>query len=239
MSHGPGTIGIPGAELARYMSFTVSLASTVQPEGTQLCVCTSASVVDNLNSIVGDMRPEDEWLWLIGDDHCWDPEALERLLDAREECGADILVPLVCRRNPPWDLVLFKREVGADGRGLPQFEPYRYDEIPESGTFPIAAGGTAGMLIGREVLDAIGEPWFGSTDGVVLNEDLAFCQRAREAGGTIMGCADVSIGHLGTYRVWPKRRGTEWGTYTDFNAIGSGHMDLFLAGGPRERARAV
>lgn len=236
---GAGTIGVACGELARYTAFTMSLATTEQPLGTRLSIVTSASVVDNLNEIVRDLRDEDEWLWLIGDDHCWEPETLLRLLAVREEYGADIVVPLVCRRNPPWDLVLYKRQTGTDENGYPIWEAYGYDELPESGAFPVAAGGTAGMLIGREILDSLGDPWFGSTDGIVLNEDLWFCHRARAAGATIVATADVAIGHIGTYRVFPFRRGETWGTYTDFAAIGSGRQSLFLAGGPRETARAV
>lgn len=238
MTWPPGTIGVGCGELARYTAFTLSLATTVQPDGTNLVIVTSASIVDNLNAIVRSMRDHDEWLWLVGDDHCWEQDTLIRLLATMDATGAEIVVPLVCRRNPPWDLVLAGEQTGTED-GYPVYRMLRYDELPAAGTVEVVASGNAGMLIARGLLDRLGDPWFGSTSGTVLNEDFWFCHRARDAGAVIVADVEVTMGHIGTYRVWPFRRGDTWGTYTDFAAVGEGHMELFLEGGPRERARAV
>jgi len=75
--------------------------------------------------------------------------------------------------------------------------------------FPVDAAGSAGMLIKREVLDEMGDPWFYSTKdtegrGVVLNEDVTFCTRARhEHGFTVYASADSTMGHIGIYNVRP------------------------------------
>lgn len=239
MTWPPGTIGVGCGELARYTAFTMSLATTEQPDGTRLAIVTSASVVDNLNAIVRDMRPDDHWLWLVGDDHCWEPDTLTKLLDTMEHEDAQVVVPLCARRNPPWDLVIYRDETGTDENGYPIWQPYRYDELPAEGVIDVAAAGTAGMLVRRDLLDELGDPWFGSTAGTVLNEDLWFCKRATDLGARIVADTAVRIGHIGTYRVWPHLRGEVWGTYTDFAAVGDGKQSLFLAGGPRETARAA
>jgi hypothetical protein len=36
-------------------------------------------------------------------------------------------------------------------------------------------------------------------DGDHLSEDYAFCQRVREAGMTVMGLADMPVGHVGRH----------------------------------------
>lgn len=236
MSHGPGTIGVGCGELARFTAFTVSLAATVQPEGTQLSVFTSASIVDNNNGVCRSMRPDDEWLWLLGDDHAWDPSLLIGLLDVMADSGAGVVVPLVCRRNPPWDLVTYKAEVVRDGDDRPWWEPFQWGELPETGWFEIAAAGNAGMLIRRDVLDELGDPWFCGSDGVTLNEDVLFCKRARELGHRIVASADHVMGHIGIHRIWPHRKDGRWGTLTDWSVAG-GNAPLFLPGGPREYAR--
>src|SRR5262249_50864063 len=147
-----------------------------------LAVMASASVVENLNQIVRQLRDEDEWLWILGDDHVWPQDTLMRLLGAMDENPEiDVLVPLVVKRNPPWHLVLF-HEAGAYEDGLPRWRPYEWEEVPEAGPFEVDAAGNAGMLVRRGVLDAIGDPWFRSSGGVVLNEDVMFCRAAREHG---------------------------------------------------------
>jgi hypothetical protein len=234
----PGTIALPTAEIGRFTMFTVSLAGTRQPPDTNLSIMASASVTENLNAVIRHLRDEDEWVWILGDDHVWEHDCLVRLLQAMEEnLDADIIVPLVVKRNPPWHLVVFK-EAGIHHDGLPRWRPYQWDEIPASGVFEVDAAGSAGMLVRREVLDRMGDPWFRSTGGVILNEDVTFCADARELGFRIFASADVTMGHLGIFNVRPVRRDGRWGAMTEFSSAEEQFRHLFMPDA-EEHATAV
>jgi hypothetical protein len=229
LSDAPGTIALPTSEIGRFAMFTVSLAGTRQPERTHLQVMASASVTENLNQIIRQLRDEDEWVWILGDDHVWRSDCLTGLLEALDDNPeADIVVPLVTRRNPPWQLVLF-HEAGSYDDGMPKWQPYGWDEIPEAGQFEVDAAGSAGMLIRRPVLDAIGDPWFESSGQVILNEDVVFCLKARALGFRIFASADQSMGHLGIFNVRPMRRDDgRWGALTEFSAAEEQFRHLFM-----------
>ena len=103
LADSPGTIALPTHEMGRFLLFTISLSGTNQPPGCFLNASASASVTENLNKIMGDIRDEDAWVWIMGDDHCWNNSALVdmlRTMDRHPEI--DVLVPLVTKRNPPW-----------------------------------------------------------------------------------------------------------------------------------------
>jgi hypothetical protein len=236
LSESPGTIALPTSEIGRFAMFTVALAGTRQPPNTHLSVMASASVVENLNHVIRQLRDEDEWVWILGDDHVWESDCLMRLLETMDEHPeADILVPLVAKRNPPWHLVLFK-DAGWHEDGMPAWMPFRWDEIPETGVFEVDAAGSAGMVVRREVLDRIGDPWFKSSGGVILNEDVMFCAQAREEGFRVFATADVTMGHLGIFNVRPMRRDGRWGALTEFSSPEEQFRHIFM---PAEDAHPV
>jgi hypothetical protein len=213
----PGTIAVPTSEIGRFALFTSSLAGTWRPDGTQISMMASASVTQNLNQIISDMDDEKRWCWIVGDDHAWENDCLTRMLavmDATPE--ADILVPLVTKRNPPWHLVAF-RSAGTHEDGMPAWKPVEWEDVPDEGTFEIDAAGSAGMLIRRELLDMIGDPWFESSAGVILNEDVYFCRKATDRGARIFATADVTMAHIGVFNVRPFRREERWGAMTEFS----------------------
>lgn len=229
LSDAPGTIALPSSEIGRFLLFTVCLAGTRQPAGTNLDVEASASVVENLNHSIRNLRDEDAWLWILGDDHVWQNDCLTNLLEIMDEHPEiDILVPLVVKRNPPWHLVLFHEAGVYPDNGLPRWQPYTWEEIPESGVFPVDAAGSAGMLIRREVLNAVGDPWFENTGTVILNEDVNFCMKARELGHTVYATADVTMGHLGIFNVRPLRRNGRWGALTEFSSPEEQFRHLYM-----------
>lgn len=216
--------------------FTVSLAATKQPANTNLTVMASASVVENLNQAIRQLRDIDEWIWILGDDHVWESDCLMHLLAAMDgNPNADIMVPLVTKRNPPWHLVIFHDAGMTDG--IPSWLPYTWEEIPEQGVFEIDAAGNAGMVIRREVLDEMGDPWFESHANI-LNEDVMFCQAARLRGFKVFACADTTMGHLGIFNVRPVRHNGRWGALTEFSSAEEQFKHIFMPEA-EERAEAV
>jgi len=237
LSESPGTIALPISEIGRFTMFTVSLAATRQPADTNLTVMASASVVENLNHVIRQLRDEDEWVWIMGDDHVWQPDCLMRLLDTLDELPeADIVVPLVTKRNPPWHLVVFHEAGVYPDSGLPRWQPYTWEEIPDSGPFEIDAAGSAGMLVRREVLDVMGDPWFENSGHEILNEDVMFCMKARKLGFRIFATADVTMGHLGIFNVRPVRRGDRWGALTEFSTPEEQYRHLFMPDAEQQAA---
>jgi hypothetical protein len=229
MIDSPGTIALPTSEIGRFALFTVSLASTHQPDNTNLCVMASASVVENLNHTIRQIRDEDEWLWILGDDHVWPHDTLTTMLATMDQNPEiDILVPLVVKRNPPWHLVVFHEAGVYPGTGLPRWKPYGWDEIRTTGVCAVHAAGSAGMLIKREVLDTMGDPWFENSGQEILNEDVYFCMKARQAGFRVYATADATMGHLGIFNVRPMRRNGRWGALTEFSSPEEQFRHLFM-----------
>jgi hypothetical protein len=237
LADSPGTIALPTSEVGRFLMFTVSLASTNQPPGCFLNASASASVTENINSIFRQLREEDRWVWIMGDDHCWPRDTLVTMLqtlDAHPEI--DVLVPLVTKRNPPWHLVVFEEtgEVEEAYHDTPTFRPIAWQDVPPSGVFEVDAAGSAGMLLRREVIDTVADPWFYSTTdrdgrGVVLNEDVTFCTRIRhEHGFRIFAISDCVLGHLGIFNVRPYHNGERWGALTEFATTEDRFRHVFM-----------
>jgi len=223
------------AEIGRFAAFTMALCGTQQPPGCHLSIMASASVTENLNSSIRTMPDESEWMWILGDDHTWANDCLMQMLYILDDADhVDILVPLVLKRNPPFQPVVFHRDDSLmdprlpGSENMPTFRPYHWDELPASGLFEIDACGSAGMLVRRRVLDAMEEPWFRSTGGVILNEDVTFCLAARELGFHIYATADICMGHLGIFNVQLHQHEGRWMPKLGFSTNDEQYRDAFL-----------
>jgi GT2 family glycosyltransferase len=194
-----GTIIVPNPGMLRHIEFVRDLFRLDKPAGTEVVFPSSGSVVKNLNNAVRELHGE--WAWLQSDDHRFGPDLLNRLL-AHE---ADIVVPLVVKRSPPYGLVVGSETTVTDelsGRTYPAFVPLDQDALAGS-PFSVEMAGTAGMLIRRRVFDALGFPYFESTDGLYTNEDIEFCRRARAKGFEILCDPNARLGHIVSTPVWP------------------------------------
>ena len=146
-----------------------------------------------------------DWIWVMGDDHLFDPQLLNHLL-ARD---LDVVVPLVAKRMPPFEPVAFSR---LSDTGTHSYKKHTYATLPRSGVIEVPVVGTAGMLVRKHVLDKIGDPWFEAlmTGTKWVGEDVRFCERIREAGFKIHLDLDVSMGHIGYFAVWPRMIDGNW-----------------------------
>jgi len=190
-----GTIGILSGDLSRYADFSIALMHQQTPVGTKLIWTKGVDVVGNMNQMVRGMHGD--WLWILGDDHVFDPDLLVRLLHR----NVDVVVPLCLKRSPPYDPVVYSHQ---NDRG----EYVGYHDLPSSGLVEVHAAGSAGMLVRRTVLDALEDPVFESHGG--LNEDLTFCAKLRAAGFRIWCDTDAHLGHIGQVDVWPVFKDGEW-----------------------------
>jgi hypothetical protein len=222
---GPGSVIVPCQETARYHRFTISLCELVEPEGTQHVFGIGTSIVDNLNSAIRQLRPQDEWIWIIGDDHVFEPRTLIRLL----ERDADVIAPICTGRAPPFGLMHFAETLSnTEYRRRIQIE-----ELPDDGEpFEVEVTGSL-TLIKREVLEAVGDPWF-RTSAETYNEEFDFCDRVREVGFKVMVDPSVAVGHIGQVISYPQRRDGVWGLVLDFPGVG--RNQIFMPGGVRENS---
>lgn len=214
----PGTMAVVvGGDLARYHAFTLAMTRLRLPRGSNLVWARNLSISMALNDAIETMPPDHDWLWLMGDDHFFPDDMLFRLLQRMYEWDCKIVAPMCFKHSAPFEWVMYR--AGDDGT----LAAYRSDEVPQHGLFRVDACGSAGMLVRREVLDEMGSPWFKQTNEFVPNEDIVFCQRAKELGYDIWVDLDQPLGHVGTKVVTPffNENGGGWGITID---LGHGHL---------------
>ena len=193
----PGTIAVPTSGVPRYHEFWLSLNALEVPAGTRLALCASCDVVANWNTIIREQFTGD-WLWMMGDDHVFNPDILRRLLAHH----VDVVAPLTPRKREPYLPVVWKDLNPDTGK----FSLYSWHEISDfDGLTTVAGVGNAGMLVTRRVLDAIGDPWLksGRLTTANLTEDTWFCWEATQRGFPIFVDPSLLMGHLATVALWP------------------------------------
>jgi len=196
--HPPGTVIHCTTGYARCMSFFDSLNRLEVPNGTGFEKSVGTGVAAMMNGLTVNLRPEARWTWIIGDDHEFRADILKRLLIRAELFQCDVLVPLVCKKAPPFDSVLFD---------LKTTKPLDFMDLAESDEpQEVFAAGTAGMLVQNHVIEKImvnpdatgwARPFrigWGQPDA--SDEDVYFCHRIRECGFKIHVDPTVSMSHI-------------------------------------------
>lgn len=216
----PGTIGVlVGSDLARYHQFTLAMVEMWKPKGSTIHWARDLSIPMGLNQAIQSMPPEHEWVWLMGDDHYFQPDILYRMLWRAYDVGYNlpILAPLCFTHSAPFNWTM--RYVDEDGK----LKPFPADKVPSTGVLEVHACGSAGMLIQREVLDRMPPPWFRNTHPFVPNEDIDFCLRARDLGFATFVDLELPLGHVGTKLVIPHyhEERHQWGVQID---LGNEHV---------------
>lgn len=201
--HPPGTVGVLVGSLARYRALFTSIERLRVPAGTNLIFAEGPEVARNCNSLVDQMTGE--WLWIMGDDHRFGPDILLKLLERR----VDIVVPLVCRRQPPFETVLYKKMVSD---GAPN-EKYALSDLPTTGMLQVDAAGSAGMLVRQHVFGAMPRPWFEFQRHT--SEDVGFCVNARASGFKVYADLDQTMTHITTCEIEPQRGKDGWSLSVD------------------------
>lgn len=201
LEEGYGTIGVLTAERGTYSAFwndvqRAHMRMLIEHPRNHMDIRMGVDICGSLNNMIRGLHGD--WLWIMGDDHAFDPELLPQLLAH----DVDVVVPHCLRRNPPWAPVVNSHE--EDGWQVSA-------ELPEEGLTEIWSAGSAGMLVKRHVFDAIGDPWFTpAADATGLNEDINFCRKVREAGFRIWCDPAALLGHISHYTVYPRFEDGRW-----------------------------
>ena len=155
---------------------------------------------------------EYDYLWFMDDDHSFAPDLLQKLLEAAVTYDLPIVNPLCTTRTAPFHLVTFA--ANPDPESKDRYLPISLEGAPGEGIVELEAGGCAGMLIRRDVLEAVkkwgqhnvdprsleARPWFEYTD---TSEDILFCEKAKDAGFGIYADLSARLGHITTAVVMP------------------------------------
>jgi hypothetical protein len=196
-----GVVGIIANDSARYSLFASCVTKLHVPPGTDLEWVIGGDWCGARNGLVRHaLNTNAHWLWFMDDDHAFKPTLLTQLLDH----GKDLVVPVCLTRVHPFQPVAYTEKIADD-----LYLPIPLREQPTDGLVRLEAGGCAGMLIRRPVLEAIPEPWFEYTD---RSEDIIFCEKARAAGFELWGDLNARLGHITTAVVWPAVKDGEWVT---------------------------
>lgn len=196
-----GLVGIIANDSARYSLFSSCVTELLVPPGTRKDWAIGGDWCGARNDLA--QRVLDggfEWLWFMDDDHAFAPGLLEGLL----RHDLPLVVPVCLTRVAPFVPVTYTKKIAKN-----LYLPIALPEHPEDGLVRLEAGGCAGMLIRREVIEAIEPPWFEYTD---RSEDLVFCEKAKAAGFEIYCDLSARLGHITTAVVWPAISDGEWVT---------------------------
>jgi len=198
--HGPGVIGLSCGELARYTEFHACFDAVQAPPGSIKAYGVGYDTASNSNDIIRQMRPGDQWVWLMDDDHAFDGDVLLRLLDRQ----VDLVVPFYLQRKPPFRPVVYTAR--ADGK----FDHLQFGDLQgQTGLVKIDSAGKGGVLIRRAVIEAMGEgPWFEHRGWI--GEDHVFFTKAKELGFQLYVDLDVPLEHITPFKVRPVCEDGEW-----------------------------
>jgi len=203
----PGVIGVATGFLGRYREFDACLNIVWKPPTTETIYYIGVDVCKHFNSMVRSTlaKPENEWLWILGDDHAFCQDLWLNLY----ERNVDIVVPLCLRKN---------------AKPIPILDDPTHKISPteaisgKSGLLEWGGlTGNAGMLIRRRVFEQMEPPWFraGQDDPEYSGSDYYFCRAAHRAGLKIYVDLDNPIGHIHHFAIWPRRdENGEW--YVDY-----------------------
>lgn len=168
------------------------------PPGWTKAIYPSYDLLHGRNSAVAAMYKHDvDHLLFMDDDHRFPADLVQRLL----RHDKDVVGPLVLTRYPP-----FRPTAHIGGKVI------RWQG--ETGLLEVDQIGTAGMLVKREVFDAVRElgevahvdggvageqeVWFraGKIYPNRIGEDIDFCVRAKEEGFGVWCDLDTTMGHF-------------------------------------------
>lgn len=179
-------IGIIANDAARFSEFSACVTNLEVPPGHRIEWVIGGDWCGARNSLARLCLEEGyTHLWFMDDDHAFAPDILTKLL----RHNVPLVNPMCFTRTWPFQPVTYLEDGALD-----------LASVPDRGLVELHAGGAAGMLIAREVLEAISDPWFEYSD---RSEDVIFCEKAKEAGFTLYGDLEARLGHITTAVVWP------------------------------------
>ncbi|MEN6615117.1 MAG: hypothetical protein ABFD12_01025 [Syntrophorhabdus sp.] len=182
-------IGIPNSFPFVPSEFFRSFAMMEKP-GYTLIMKTNGPIDTLRNDIVEKAMAEGCTHILMCDvDQIYDPQTIPKLMSHR----LPVVAAKINRRYPPFDPIIMK----ITDEGYQPIDDYTPGSLVECD-----ATGTGCILYNMEVFRKLPYPWFrfqkNPENGMVIGEDIGFCQDLKAAGYKIYVDTSVEIGHLAT-----------------------------------------
>lgn len=150
-------------------------------------------------------RMQGDWIMFIDDDMVWEPDAIRRLIEVRNELDLDVVGGLCFRRQEPFQPTLYMRESPTDGA-------YNFLEKWDTDVVEVDATGLAFVVIHKRVFERIAGyemppvaerrslPGFFRWSGI-FGEDLQFCQDAKATGSSIFVDTRIETRHVAEIQI--------------------------------------
>lgn len=217
-------VGIISNDAARFSEFWSCVLRLKIPAGSVKENVIGGDWCSARNELAQRCLDEDyDYLWFMDDDHSFGPDLLQKLLEAAINYDLPIVNPLCTTRTAPFHLVTFA--ANPDPESTDRYLPISLEGLPGEGIVELEAGGCAGMLIRRDVLEAtdarkipqpIHREWIKKADTGYWfeygerSEDIVFCEKAKKAGFKIHADLSARLGHITTAVVMPGMQDGEW-----------------------------
>ena len=205
-----GIAGVIANDSARYSLFWACMDKLQLPDGWRKEHLIGGDWCGARNTLVElALQSGVDHLFYMDDDHAFSPDLLVRLL----RHDLPLVTPVCLTRSAPFPPVQFTERVGHD-RYLPLYLPEQESE----GLVELVAGGTAGMLIHRDVLEAMEPPWF---EYGFASEDILFANKAIDLGFTLHCDLSARLGHIAVTVVEPAYHDGEWSVGARIGSYGA------------------
>ena len=189
-----GLIGVVANTNARYSEFGFCIDVLDKPDGWDKTWSIGLDYVGSRNDLAQHVLDNDyTHLWFMDDDHSFAPDLLTRLL----AWDKPLVTPVCLTKTWPFLPCVYPNKLP---EGEHQYLPLDFEGADPSGLIEIQAGGCAGMLIRRDVLESVPPPWFEHGD---VGEDILFCQKAQAAGFRLYADLSAILGHITVAVVQP------------------------------------
>ncbi|WP_420080612.1 glycosyltransferase [Streptomyces sp. JL4002] len=134
-----------------------------------------------------------QWLWLLHDDSAPEPDALTELLRvADENPDAAVIGPKLRGWYDKKQLLEAGVTIARSGRRWTGLDRREQDQGQHDQVRPVLSVSTAGMLVRRDVYDALG----GFDRRLpLMRDDVDLCWRAQSAGHTVLVAPDAVLRH--------------------------------------------
>ncbi len=180
-------IAIPTMGFTDYR-FTLSLASLIIPENSSVMAIPRV-MIDTARNTFCEKFLENKGkthLFFLDDDMWFDSDILIRLL----EHDVDIIGAMAFKRVPDYQPCVYQKN---------QEDNNYYPILPKENQ-EVDVIGAAGLLIKRNVIESMKNPWFETPydkEGRHFSVDFNFCMKAKEAGFKIWCDPTIEMKHIG------------------------------------------
>lgn len=198
--------GVPTGEMTRYPEFWFSVMIQQLPPGSGIRWggakgCYIGYNQNHLGRLF--LQTDCTHFLLCNDDQRYPGDYVARLASSMDAAGAGVGIGLCLNKQPPFVPLIYDRwenDASAYARLLRR---------GEKGVIPIVAAGGGGMLIKREVLEKIADPWWQNTaiapapglPPVEVGEDLVFSRKVQRCEFKMICDLSLIVQHIGPFGI--------------------------------------